>query len=218
MQKFYYFIYDNLISSDKMSNLPYNFSIVKIPIGFPIYPNTQKFTSLRQLKKYSGIYKGFMRVNPKGARRICEERFIKEFSKTIRTPSTSGFNNYSSDFLLHTILGKIEKDFSGLHLICEENRNLISFKEIKSPDINGVWEAEIEIFSNIKNKKFKKISTLFPKHWSSSDFMFEIFYAYENRRKENNFSFKGETKSGVPVKMIIKNNKLLSTFPLYVVD
>jgi hypothetical protein len=217
MQKYYYYIIQNAVSSDKSLNLPYKYSIQKIPTDFPFQPNTQRFTSLRQLKRYSSIYRDFKLVNPRGARKICEDRFIATIKDAVITPSDNGFDKFSWDFLGHTIHGKFEKEFSGLHLICDLNKNIKNIIETKTPDRNGVWEAEITVYSETKKKSFTKISTLFPKVWTANDFMLEIYEAFKTRKKieKTDFCYQSSTKSGVPVQMIIKNNKLLSTYPLY---
>jgi hypothetical protein len=217
MEKFYYYIEENNVSSNKELNLPYKYSIKRYPINFPLQPKSQRFTSLRQLKRYSSKYKNFQILNPKGARKICEERFISTIDGVIFTPSEPEFSKFSWDFLLHTIHGKIDKEFNGLHLICEHNRNIESIIELRPADKNGVWEAEITVYSETKKKSFKKTSTLFPKDWSANDFMLEIFEAFKTRIKieDTDYCYSGKTITGVPVNLIIKDDKLLSTYPVY---
>jgi hypothetical protein len=214
---YFYYIVENVRSSNKQLNLPYKYTIERIPIDCPFQLASHPFTSLKQLKRYSKIYNDFKLVNPKGAKKICEDRFIHKLANIVLTPSDPDFNNYSWDLLRHTVHGKIEKEFSGLHLICSLNQNIRSIIETKSPDINGVWEAEITIYSETKDKEFTKISTLFPKHWTPNDFMVEIYYAFKNMNKKNDkeYMMESKTKSNVPVCLIIKDEKLLSSYPIY---
>lgn len=213
----YYSIIENSICSDKQKNLPYQYSIIKIRKDFPFDFNAQRFTSLSNLKRYSKVYNEFKRGNSKGALKICENKFILDIKDFIITPNDEPFNLYAWDLLNHTIYGKIEKDFSGIHLISNINRYIKSIIETKPPDRNGIWEAEITVFSPTKNKEFTKTSTLFPKSWSPSDFMFEIHYAFQKMIKKSNSSYVAEssTKSGIPVRLVMKNDKILSVYPIY---
>jgi len=213
----YYSILENTICSDKNKNLPYQYSIIKIQKEFPFDFNAQRFTSLSNLKRYSKVYNEFKKGNPKGALRICENRFILDIKDFILTPNDEPFNLYAWDLLNHTIYGKIEKDFSGIHLISNINRDIKSIKETKPPDKNGIWEAEITVFSSTKNKEFTKISTIFPKSWNPSKFMFEIHHAIQNMTKKSNSDYvvESKTESGIPVRLVIKNDKILSAYPIY---
>ena len=65
----------------------------------------------------------------------------------------------------------------------------IKFIEILKPeDENGVWEAEITIYNEMRKKEYKKVSTFFPKTWTPSDFMFEAYNAF-NQIDINSKSF-----------------------------
>jgi hypothetical protein len=213
----FYSIIENTICSDKQKNLPYQYSIIKIQKDFPFDFNAQRFTSLSHLKRYSKVYNEFKRDNPKGARKICENRFILDIKDFILTPNDEPFSLYAWDLLNHTIYGKIEKDFSGIHLISNINRDIKSIIETKPPDKNGIWEAEITVFSTTKNKEFSKISTLFPKSWDPTEFMFEIHYAIQKmiKKSSSDYVVESKTKSGIPVEIVLKNDKILSVYPIY---
>jgi len=183
---------------------------------FPIDFNSERFTSLSHLKRYSKVYNEFKKLNPKGARKICENRFIRDIKDFIMMPNDEPFKHYAWDLLNHTLYGKIEKDFSGIHLISDINRDIKSIKETKPPDRNGIWEAEITVFSPTKNREFSKVSTLFPKSWKPTEFMFEIHYAIQKmvKKSSSDYIVESKTKSGIPVEIVLKNDKILSVYPL----
>ena len=137
----------------------------------------------------------------------------------ILTPCDKIFNEYSFHFLQHAIHGKYEKEFSGLHLLTTFNKEITNIKQTGPEDKNGVWEAEITVKNSIRNKEYKKVSTLFPKSWTPTHFMFEIYDAF-NKIKivETINAYRSTTTSGIPVIFSIMKGKARSVYPEYIVS
>jgi hypothetical protein len=63
----------------------------------------------------------------------------------------------------------------------------------------------------------KNNSSMFPLSWDPTTYMFEIQYAYNNRKQCEIYPFKfhSVTMSGIPVEFIIKDGKLRTAYPIY---
>ena len=71
-------------------------------------------------------------------------------------------------------------------------------------------------------KKVKKdgsvqLSTMFPNNWSNYDIIKAINEAFENRviSKRGIPVYVGKTSSGIEIEMIIQNNKITTSYPVY---
>ncbi|MCI7223119.1 MAG: EndoU domain-containing protein [Fusobacterium sp.] len=98
-------------------------------------------------------------------------------------------------------------------------------KIIDEPDINGVYNAEVEIFNPITKKWEIKVTkdgnrtTMFPKDWDDDRIKEEIKSAWESKNftlTEDIYgkSWTGTSKSGVEIKGFINKDKT-TAFPLY---
>lgn len=180
------------------------------------------YRSIKELRKQDQRWKEYHLKDPDSAVTICKERFVIDIPSTsnlIFTPTDSRFDKVSAKILRHTLLGEERrKEIIGIHLLSGLNPNIKSFKSTAPEDIRGVWKAKVHYHSKSKGKVMPfKESTMFPIYWSPSQFMFEIYTAYENRRQCLNDpnTFHSVTASGVPVDFIIKGGCLKTVYPLY---
>jgi len=106
-------------------------------------------------------------------------------------------------------------------------------------DVNGAYEAEIEILRYIKGPDGKKLknpdgsyqtvwekkrdaSTFFPDTWDEDKIISEIEFAYSNKinyeTKGGNTRWRGISREGVVIEGFLKNsdNTITSSYPIYV--
>ncbi|MEG7378789.1 T7SS effector LXG polymorphic toxin [Bacillus subtilis] len=82
----------------------------------------------------------------------------------------------------------------------------------KTPDKNGVYEANVEI--NGKRKIAK--SSFFPKEWNRVDVLKAIDEAYQNKKKIGANKFIGENSTGIKIEMFLnKDGSITTAYPLY---
>lgn len=212
-----YYVVEGLANANPSKNLKSTIRIAAIPDNFPFFPKNQiGHESLRHLRRYNQKWKNLKRIASKIADKICDDNFILDCNDFILTPYDNEFNKYSFDLLKHTIHGKYDKEFSGLHLISSFNKDVESVEQTKPEDSNGVWEARIVLNNKRRNKIYIKTSTFFPKDWTPSHFMFESFSAIKSINIDSNVTeYSSITQSGIPVVIIIKNNRVKTIYPLY---
>ncbi|MBL7934473.1 MAG: EndoU domain-containing protein [Bacteroidia bacterium] len=212
-----YYVFDGIATVDPQKKLVCKTRVVTIPNNFPFLPsNLTGYNSLKDLRKSDSKWKKLKTEKSKTADTICYERFIIDFKDVVLTPSNKKFNEYSFELLQHTIHGKYDKEFQGLHLLCDFNKNIKKVEELRPEDTNGVWEAKVTVYNELRDKSYEKVSTFFPKHWTPTHFMFETFHAIENIEINSEIKeYKSETQSGIPVIVIIENNRAKTIYPIY---
>lgn len=105
---------------------------------------------------------------------------------------------------------------SGVHLLSHLNKDLTIEKVLRDEDCNGIWEAEIKVYNQRRNKYYSKTSTFFPKNWTPSHFMSECFYAFKKiYNPKIGGCIESLTKSNIPVRLVFKNDELNSIYPIY---
>jgi hypothetical protein len=208
------------LSSGKDDKLRKPYKVIRIPVDFRNRFKGEFFLSLRSLRRNSLIWKQYHKLDPKSAEKITKKEFIETIKEIIITPSNIEFDEVSYKILKHSLSGELKKNMTGVHLVSDLLQNE-DYKIVKTQkaDLNGVWKANIEYYSKLRNKKFEKLnSTMFPESWSVDKFMFEINFAFLNKKidLEDNEKFNSITESGVPVVFVIKNNKLKTVYPRYI--
>ncbi|KAF1681402.1 hypothetical protein BTW01_01155 [Bacillus sp. SKDU12] len=82
----------------------------------------------------------------------------------------------------------------------------------KTPDKNGVYEANVEISGKRKIAK----SSFFPKEWNRVDVLKAIDEAYQNKKKIGANKFIGENSTGIKIEMFLnKDGSIATAYPLY---
>lgn len=212
-----YYLIPNLASANPAKRLSSKIRIAQIPDNFPFIPqNFIGHLSIRHLKRNEERWKELKKISSKKADKICEEQFILDFHDFVLTPYDKTFNEYAFDLLQHSIYGKYDNEFKGVHLFCEFNKDIIDHEQTKKEDKNQVWEAKIKVYNKLRNKTYEKVSTFFPRSWTPTQFMFESFEAI-NRivTSPEIIEYKSVTTSGIPVVIIIKNGRAKTIYPVY---
>ena len=213
----YYFV--PKIGIDDNSNLFKPFRIVKLHVNFPLQPNgIVGYDSLKELRKNDVKWKEYHENDPKSAVKICQEEFIITAENFVLTPTDKEFQNVSFKLLKHTVMGELSNEITGIHLYSKLNKSIKTIQKIRKEDKRGVWIATIEYYSKERDKTYiKENSSMFPLTWDPTTYMFEIYYAYKNRKQCENeeFKFHSITMSGIPVDFIIKNGRLRTVYPIY---
>ncbi|MCI7223112.1 EndoU domain-containing protein [Fusobacterium sp.] len=131
----------------------------------------------------------------------------------------SVYPNFDFEHVIGGDVNKSGKKVMGGHSL---NRGDVRIsKIIDEPDINGVYNAEVEIF-NPKTQKWeikKSNTTMFPNNWNEERIKEEIKSAWESKNftlTEDIYgkSWTGTSKSGVEIKGFINKDKT-TAFPLY---
>jgi hypothetical protein len=174
------------------------------------------YDSIAQLKKESYIFKEALRKDSRRVQKILRpDRIvkIKDFAITDRN------NSKPPDFLKtieHIVKGDFRsKSLSGIHFYEEKRMTLIQITG--SEDANKVWKAIVEVKDPNSDRMYRKETNFFPIEWDLTRLFHECEVAFahcvRNNRKE--FVCESYTESGIPVELIIKNNELISIYPIY---
>lgn len=181
------------------------------------------FTTIKDLKKRSIIYKHICKFDPKRAEKICLEKNIVSIPDRPLTNMifTSNDSSYSKEFMSlihHTIKGKIlTEEISGIHFFNNEDLGIINI--VKEKDINGVWGCTFK-FKNNSGNKISKVSTFFPIEWNITQLFHECDYAFKNKQssKIGVNRYISHTKSRVPVIIICVNEDPKTIYPVHMND
>jgi len=171
------------------------------------------FYSIPDLKSNSKIYSSI--TNDKTKQSILKPENILEFEKLILFPFE---HSYEPDFIklfLHVWVGKINKnDVSGVHFY---NSDRIQIEEvIEFNHETEVYSAMIKYF-DIEKKEWinkSKPTNFFPDKWTLQKLFKELDVAYRNKVHFKSAIYYGYTTEKIKVKIIIKENKALTMFPL----
>lgn len=127
--------------------------------------------------------------------------------------------NFDFDHVIGGDIRKNGKKVMGGHSLNKGDVRIS--KIIDKPDINGVYNAEVEIF-NPKTQKWelkKAATTMFPKEWDEDRIKEEIKSAWNSssfKIKTDTYgkTWTGTSKSGIEIKGFINNEKT-TAYPLY---
>ena len=176
------------------------------------------FSSLKDLRKNSSIYKKLLRENPRRAQKICEKKYIIQIRELvpILDSTTANLGNAAFDMLSHIVSGKVkDKKSYGGHLF---NSTTMKIEKItNTANKKGVWEALVSIKDFRTGSWIKKESptTFFPNWWSKALLLLKLELAYLNRKEESQRRHVGKTDCGIVVIFVFRNNKIVSAYPIY---
>jgi hypothetical protein len=222
-----YYITDiNLTSLNNPNDLPPGPRIIHIenlPEGVYLKRFEGPFESIKKLKSRSTIFKNLCISNPRRAEKIQQQKNIfrvPEFAENIMlTPNDAVFPPEFMTLLNHTIRGKNNsKGLTGIHYF---NKDRMRIREItKEKDTNGIWEAIIELENSGKTNYYKKKSTFFPMEWNPTRLLGECYSAFKVKKKSiaRDRVFKSITPSGIPVEIVLDNDKPKSIYPVHMSD
>jgi hypothetical protein len=215
----HYYILNDVVSSK--NDLPVGPRIKSQPASELIlkYENGDgPYSSLKELRKNSSIYKKLLRENPTRAQKICEKRFIFHTAEfvPISKSTQNNLGNVAFEMLSHIISGKLkDKNVAGAHLF---DPNIIRVEKItKAKNSKGIWEAIISR-KDLDNDKWvlKKLpTTFFPDSWSKGQLLVKLEQAFLAKTKVSESKFVGHTECGIPVAFVYKKEKVVSAYPIY---
>jgi hypothetical protein len=176
------------------------------------------FSSLRQLRKQSNIFKRLVKSDTKRVQQILDFKNIIDipYDKPIIFVKKSGYSQDFINLFTHTYLGNIQSEkIFGVHYF--DNTRMKIIKTIASEDSNNVWKALVEIFDVEKQRCYKKESTFFPKDWTLNRLFHECDFACQSKVKvkDTQYIYSAKTLSGVPVEIILRDDILKSIYPIY---
>jgi len=177
------------------------------------------YLSLRSLKRNSSIFKALLQKNSKRAKQILEDKNIITVENYIYINGRDSFSPKIIELFEHSTRGNVSKDkISGIHFFRNKQMRIVEI--IKPENTLGIWKAKIEVFRNDKNEWFEKTSTFFPLSWDLRKLLYECDYCYKTMIKDQSrvSVHKSVTTCGVPVEIIINNEKIKSIYPLYIDD
>lgn len=208
-------------SDSKYDNIDKPFRIVEANYSLRgILGNTCRgHSSLEKLRRECKTWKNYHHNDSKSGEIICRSNFIiKLTNEVIIFPMDEDFNKVSHKLLKHTLKGELGKKIQGIHLLSSINKNIKNYTIVKGPAQNGVWIADIEYYSPERDKTyFKENSTMFPIDWSPTQFMFEIYHAYQNKKQciHDESIFHSFTSTGIRTDFVIKENEIRTVYPIF---
>jgi len=222
----YYITNTNLTLFNNLNDLPPGPRIIYIenlPEGICLKKFEGPFESIQKLKNRSTIFKNLCALNPRRAEKIQQQKNIFRipgFAENIMlTPNDASYPPKFMKLLDHAIRGKRNsKELTGIHYF---NKNRMKIQEItKEKDANGVWEAIIEIDNKDKSNCSIKKSTFFPIEWNPTKLLHECYSAFKVMKKSivRDKVFKSITSSGIPVEIVMDNDKPRSIYPIHMSD
>ena len=75
----------------------------------------------------------------------------------------------------------------------------------------GVYQAKVEINGVPKGPK----TTFFPKDWTPQQVIDAVNEAFNNKVNIKNNRYIGKTNDGMKIEIIVRNNKIISAYPVY---
>jgi hypothetical protein len=216
MKKYYYLI---VRLPAEPQDLEDGERIVETNIGnfkLPSEKGEGPFNSLIELMKSSKIYNSLLKSNPKRAQRIIEDRFLVKAEPVLYPEDGSEYLKHVYRIIQHANYGKIDRNgILGIHLYNPDKIKII--KIIKNKNLQGIWEAEIEVYNPNSKKWIKKAkpTTFFPENWNLQRLILECRRAFDERIEVTDTKYIGYTHSGIPVTLIFEDGVLKTIYPIY---
>ncbi|WP_338591285.1 EndoU domain-containing protein [Paenibacillus sp. Y5S-9] len=139
---------------------------------------------------------------------VDKERWIGSLQNTENFKTGTKENGLS-----HIFGGEILKNgnANGFHYEGMPNSNGKIVGKVDTPNEFGVYQANVEINGVPKGPK----STFFPKEWTPQQVIDSVNEAYNNKVNIKNNKYIGKTSTGMEVELILRNDKIISAYPIY---
>ncbi|PEV55398.1 hypothetical protein CN422_25045 [Bacillus cereus] len=113
----------------------------------------------------------------------------------------------------HIFNGEILKNgnANGFHYEGTPNSNSKIVGDLDPSNEFGVYQAKVEIDGVLKGPK----STFFPRDWTPQQVIDAVNEAFNNKVNIKNNRYLGKTSDGMTIEMILRNNKVISAYPVY---
>lgn len=219
IMKTLYYIHNKIVSTDNLSSngITRIFAIPSDLCSLVLREGEGPFSSLRNLKRNSLIFKQIAKCSSKLANQILNERNIIQVKDFVLTDD----QEFSNDFIRlvdHTIRGQIHRrEVYGIHYF---DPCIMRIRENLKPENEfGVWTAKIDLFDKQYNRWIQKVqeTSFFPKIWSLGQLFHECFFAFTNKVKDDTKKniYTSKTESGIKVEIVISEKKVKSIYPIY---
>ncbi|WP_339189593.1 EndoU domain-containing protein [Paenibacillus sp. FSL R5-0490] len=139
---------------------------------------------------------------------VDKERWLGSLQNTENFKTGTKENGLS-----HIFGGEILKNgnANGFHYEGMPNSNGKIVGKVDTPNEFGVYQANVEINGVPKGPK----STFFPKEWTPQQVIDSVNEAYNNKVNIKNNKYIGKTSTGMEVELILRNDKIISAYPIY---
>jgi len=121
--------------------------------------------------------------------------------------------------LRHIFLGDVSKSGKkvvGFHHISGVNPDRAKILSKGILDNNGLYEAEVQIFNQLKNNWQTKNSTFFPDSWTRAKTLSEIRSAWYKRIPHPDGGFTGRSSEGIYIRFFSdENGGIRTAFPVF---
>lgn len=218
VMKYHFFIFEDTFNNNPQG-LKSGVSITKIPayININFEEGEGPFQSLRNLKRNSRIFLRLKRTNPRRAQQIIKEQHIHTVAGMFTTPHGSKFQIEDIELFSHCTKGRVKSgSVTGVHFYDPQKVKISDV--LKENNETGVFEAEFEYYNSATKSWIKKgtSSTFFPRTWQRGKLLQECQNAYDliKESKPNNGIVLSRTSEGIKVKLVFKEGKLKSIYPL----
>ncbi|MFD3262291.1 EndoU domain-containing protein [Paenibacillus lentus] len=171
---------------------------------FESIENSKKVREASQYGDYLKIEQGILRTLEK-----------KKWFENLK--NTDNFKQGTKENALsHIFDGEILKNgnANGFHYEGMPNSNGKIVGNIDPPNKFGVYQANIEVNGVLKKVK----STFFPKEWAPQQVIDAINEAFNNKVLVKNNIYQGKTSTGIKIEFVLRNDKIISAYPLYQVE
>ena len=215
MQECFFYIIEDVHNTDG-EGMKSPIRIFEVPKSFPYLTQGEgPFNSLRGLKRNSLIYKKLKSNNPRLAQKV-EKNIVKPID-FIPVPYGATYKMDFIEMFIHATKGHIKKGkVQGLHFYDPDRVEIINEEVLDNS--TGVWKAEVKFYDKKNDRWITKEnpSTFFPKNWTRTQLFHECNYAYDKMKKKDGSRhiYISETYSKIPVEIIMKNEKLVSIYPI----
>ncbi|WP_440116660.1 WXG100 family type VII secretion target [Paenibacillus sp. QZ-Y1] len=139
---------------------------------------------------------------------VDKERWLGSLQNTENFKTGTKENGLS-----HIFGGEILKNgnANGFHYEGMPNSNGKIVGKVDTPNEFGVYQANVEINGVPKGPK----STFFPKEWTPQQVIDSVNEAFNNKVNIKNNKYIGKTSTGMEVELILRNDKIISAYPIY---
>ncbi|WP_175480630.1 EndoU domain-containing protein [Paenibacillus sp. OK003] len=139
---------------------------------------------------------------------VDKERWLGSLQNTENFKTGTKENGLS-----HIFGGEILKNgnANGFHYEGMPNSNGKIVGKVDTPNEFGVYQANVEINGVPKGPK----STFFPKEWTPQQVIDSVNEAFNSKVNIKNNKYIGKTSTGMEIELILRNDKIISAYPIY---
>ncbi|MBF7149963.1 EndoU domain-containing protein [Bacillus toyonensis] len=123
--------------------------------------------------------------------------------------------SFDSSLMEHLFHGELRQKWWGLKAVGYHHESMMGGGEIvritHAPNSVGVYKAKVKVDGEAKTA----LSSFFPRDWDRVQVLDSIKEAFNNKVQVDTVRYVGQTSHGFKVEMIIKNNEIITAYPVY---